>query len=753
MDESGRSIWRNVYTGIRIYARADGGPGGKRDAHHLPLTRSPLDRFPLTARHPRPPRDSRSRPVHIPSRCSPSPPRWSSSPPRSRIRRTSCSSRPPTCTATRPTGTTWPIGRSPAGWRGSPRWWTRSARAIPGQVVLVDAGDLLQGDPFATYFARVAPDATPHPIVEAMNLTGYDAATPGQSRLRLGRVLLPAGRRRGALSLCERQPRTPGAATRSCFPPGAWCSAKASASRSPASPRPGTMVWDREQLGGAAHQPDPGRGGAGARGHAAGRRRHRRAGALAGWTGARPTTRPASATKMSRPASRGSRRGPTSSSSVTRTARCGIRWSTACTSCSPARSARASRWSTSISPARTASGASGGSAPTSSRRVTSRPPRCWPNVWRPIATRCAPGCGRRSGWPPSPCARRPLGSGPCRRSTSSRTCSADGPARRSRPRPRSISGPGSTRTPSAWRTCSRSTHSTTRSVPSDSAVRQLKAYLEWSARYLPGGCGGADRSQRLRARLQLRRRRRRAYDIDLRRPVGDRIQRLGVRGRPVEPTDSFTMAINSYRQTGAGGYDMVRGAPVVYDKGESIVELLIDAVRARSPIDSAELAGISSWRIVPEVADRAVRGSVQRAGAAAPEGRARYGGAPGPRHRRPARALSARRGGARRDARQPRRRVRVPAGPTRRRRRDAGHAGSGRDPRPRGHGSARPAGLRRRGARRSRLRLVAGRVARADRRVAVSLARRQRGGQRQRPPARLDRYRTACSMWRGCGWR
>jgi 2',3'-cyclic-nucleotide 2'-phosphodiesterase (5'-nucleotidase family) len=53
---------------------------------------------------------------------------------------------------------------------------------------------------------------------------------------------------------------------------------------------------------------------------------------------------------------------------------------------------------------------------------------------------------------------------------------------------------------------------------------------------------------------------------------------------------------------------MVRAAPVVYDKGERIVELLIDAVRARSPLDSAALSGVSSWRIVPEVADRAVRG-------------------------------------------------------------------------------------------------------------------------------------------------
>ncbi len=78
-------------------------------------------------------------------------------------------------------------------------------------------------------------------------------------------------------------------------------------------------------------------------------------------------------------------------------------------------------------------------------------------------------------------------------------------------------------------------------------------------------------------------------------------------GGRVEPGDSFTMAVNSYRQTGAGGYDMLRGAPVVYDKGERLPELLIEAVRARSPIDPAAYAS-TDWRIVPEAADRAVRG-------------------------------------------------------------------------------------------------------------------------------------------------
>jgi 2',3'-cyclic-nucleotide 2'-phosphodiesterase/3'-nucleotidase len=48
----------------------------------------------------------------------------------------------------------------------------------PGQVLVADAGDLLQGDPFATYFARIAP-REPSPIIEAMNLAGYDVATPG----------------------------------------------------------------------------------------------------------------------------------------------------------------------------------------------------------------------------------------------------------------------------------------------------------------------------------------------------------------------------------------------------------------------------------------------------------------------------------------------------------------------------------------------------------------------------------------------
>jgi len=65
------------------------------------------------------------------------------------------------------------------------------------------------------------------------------------------------------------------------------------------------------------------------------------------------------------------------------------------------------------------------------------------------------------------------------------------------------------------------------------------------------------------------------------------------------------MAVNSHRQSGAGGYAMVARAPVVYDRGERIRELL-EKELARGPVDPAGIAP-SQWRIVPEVSAKAVR--------------------------------------------------------------------------------------------------------------------------------------------------
>src|SRR5213596_2235731 len=62
----------------------------------------------------------------------------------------------------------------------------------PSNLILVDAGDLLQGNPFATFYGRYD-KRQPQPIVDALNALQYDVVT-GESRFRL-RDGVPAPRR------------------------------------------------------------------------------------------------------------------------------------------------------------------------------------------------------------------------------------------------------------------------------------------------------------------------------------------------------------------------------------------------------------------------------------------------------------------------------------------------------------------------------------------------------------------------------
>src|SRR5256885_4456668 len=59
----------------------------------------------------------------------------------------------------------------------------------PDQVVLVDAGDLIEGNLFAAYFAE-RDSQRPHPVVDALNAMQYDVATPGNHEFDFGPALL-----------------------------------------------------------------------------------------------------------------------------------------------------------------------------------------------------------------------------------------------------------------------------------------------------------------------------------------------------------------------------------------------------------------------------------------------------------------------------------------------------------------------------------------------------------------------------------
>lgn len=129
--------------------------------------------------------------------------------------------------------------------------------------------------------------------------------------------------------------------------------------------------------------------------------------------------------------------------------------------------------------------------------------------------------------------------------------------------------------------------------------RQLRTYLEYSARYfktndngvvgvdptIPGYnfdiVGGVE------------------YTIDASKPIGSRITALEYHDRPVVPTDSFTFALNNYRQTGGGGYSMLAGSKNLDDRQLEIRQLLIDEVRARKTLNPGDFVQ-HNWKLVPE---------------------------------------------------------------------------------------------------------------------------------------------------------
>ena len=128
---------------------------------------------------------------------------------------------------------------------------------------------------------------------------------------------------------------------------------------------------------------------------------------------------------------------------------------------------------------------------------------------------------------------------------------------------------------------------------------QLRAFLEHSARYYQqAGATAAGAVDRAVPGYNFDVVAGADYVLDLGRPVGQRVTSLTFRGRPVADTDTFTLAVNNYRQTGGGGFSMLAGAPVVRDEGQEIRQLLIDEVKARGTL-RPEAYFTRNWRLEP----------------------------------------------------------------------------------------------------------------------------------------------------------
>jgi 2',3'-cyclic-nucleotide 2'-phosphodiesterase/3'-nucleotidase len=88
------------------------------------------------------------------------------------------------------------------------------------------------------------------------------------------------------------------------------------------------------------------------------------------------------------------------------------------------------------------------------------------------------------------------------------------------------------------------------------------------------------------------------YDIDISKPVGSRITRLRIAGADVAADAQFVVAVNNYRRSGGGSFPGIVKTQV-YNEQQEIRQLLIDWAQAKGRIDPADFY-VKNWQLVRE---------------------------------------------------------------------------------------------------------------------------------------------------------
>ncbi|MBT2366646.1 5'-nucleotidase C-terminal domain-containing protein [Streptomyces sp. ISL-10] len=134
---------------------------------------------------------------------------------------------------------------------------------------------------------------------------------------------------------------------------------------------------------------------------------------------------------------------------------------------------------------------------------------------------------------------------------------------------------------------------------------QLKEYLEFSARYYvrtPAGApvdtsrltnadGIPDYNYDAVSGLM--------YEIDIAKPAGSRIVNLSFEGRAVDPAAQFVLAVNNYRASGGGNFPHIARAQQLWANSEEIRNTIISWVQAKGTVDPASFASVG-WKLTRE---------------------------------------------------------------------------------------------------------------------------------------------------------
>ncbi|MFF6775031.1 bifunctional metallophosphatase/5'-nucleotidase [Streptomyces sp. NPDC012637] len=131
---------------------------------------------------------------------------------------------------------------------------------------------------------------------------------------------------------------------------------------------------------------------------------------------------------------------------------------------------------------------------------------------------------------------------------------------------------------------------------------QLKDYLEFSARYYVQTAAGApvDTAKLTNANgtpdynydavSGL------TYEIDIAKPAGSRIVNLSFQGEPLDPAARFVFAVNNYRANGGGAFPHVAAAPKLWSNSDEIRNTIIQWVKAKGTVDPAAFASVD-WKL------------------------------------------------------------------------------------------------------------------------------------------------------------
>ncbi|MFC8430744.1 bifunctional metallophosphatase/5'-nucleotidase [Streptomyces sp. NPDC057253] len=134
---------------------------------------------------------------------------------------------------------------------------------------------------------------------------------------------------------------------------------------------------------------------------------------------------------------------------------------------------------------------------------------------------------------------------------------------------------------------------------------QLKDYLEYAAKYyhqVPAGTA-VDTSTLTNANsfwdYMYDTAAGVSYDIDIAAAEGSRIKNLSYNGTSITDDQVFVVAVNNYRANGGSGYPHIAAADIAYSSTNEIRQLMIDYVTAKGALDPKDFA-VTNWRLTQD---------------------------------------------------------------------------------------------------------------------------------------------------------